>query len=261
MGGNRIQGGFSGLTSNPNDLALSLNIIIPFVWYLFLSARNGAQKVYTGITLALSLTCIVVTWSRQGAITFLGMLIWYVWHRPGQSRITALLGVIVLVGTVMLIAPEGYSDRIVSSVDFSKDKTGSADARWETTKAGFFQTFERPFGVGLGMNGLLNHDEGRGWAAGVHNVYLQISTELGLIPGVLFIVLLWKLIINMKKIKRPHVPKQGQLASLAEAVECGLLAFAIGGWFAPVAYTFYIYILAGMAVATKEMAGLGTVQE
>jgi hypothetical protein len=260
IGGNRIQGGFSGMTSNPNDLALCLDLMIPFVWFLFISARNSIQKLFTGMTLCISLICIVLTSSRGGAIIFLGMLVWYVWHRPSQNRVNVLVGTAVLIGIVLLVAPEGYSDRLVSSVDFSKDKTGSADARWEITKAGFYQTLAYPFGVGLGMTGLLNHEEGRGWSAGVHNVYLEISTELGIIPGVLFIVLLWKLIANLKRMRsltarsaNPH-----QLALLAEATECSLVGFAVGGLFSPVAYQFYFYILAGIAVAIKEVARLNS---
>ncbi len=253
MSGNRIEGGFSGLTSNPNDLALALDILIPFAWYLFLSAKNTAQKIATGLTLVISITCIVVTSSRGGAIAFLGMLIWYVWHRPGGNRLRALLGMGILIGTVLIVAPDGYSTELLSSVDFSKDKTGSASARWDTTKAGFFQTLAYPLGVGLGMTGLLNHEEGRGWSAGVHNVYLQISTELGIIPGILFIVLLWKLIANMKKRRLVWGAAEGHRTLLTEVTESSLIGFAISGVFSPVAYHFYFYILAGISVAIKEM--------
>jgi len=253
MSGDRIEGGFSGLTSNPNDLALSLDLIIPFVWFLFLSSKSGIQKSFTGATVVISLACIVLTSSRGGAITFLVMFIWYCWNKTTGNRLGIVIGTVVLIGTVLLVAPQGYFDRMASSVDFSKDKTGSANARWEITKAGFYQTFTYPFGVGLGMTGLLNHEEGRGWSAGVHNVYLQISTELGIIPAILFIVLVWKLIRNLKRI-RSLPSNQGQLASLAEATECSLVGFAMGGLFAPVAYQFYFYILAGMAVAIKEIA-------
>ena len=126
--------------------------------------------------------------------------------------------------------------------------------RWEMTKAGVRQTFEHPQGIGLGMNNLLNHEEGMHWDAGVHNVYLQISTELGLIPGVLFIVLLWKLIANTRRIRRVVEAKETDLNLFGEALGCSLIGFAVAGLFAPVAYHFYFYILAGMAVALKQIA-------
>jgi O-antigen ligase len=249
----RISGGYSGMTSNPNDLALSLNLLIPFIWYLLLNAESQFQKIFAGVTLAISATCIVVTWSRQGAITFLSILLWYVWRASGHRRVSSLIGVGLLFVVIIAIAPAGYTQRIVSSVDFSKDKTGSADARWETTKAGLRQTFEHPFGVGLGMNGLLNHDEGMGWSAGVHNVYLQISTELGIIPVILFIVLLLKLIVGMQRVKSLSAVQES-VALLAVMTECSLVGFSVAAFFAPVAYTFHFYIVAGIALAVKEMA-------
>jgi O-antigen ligase len=103
------------------------------------------------------------------------------------------------------------------------------------------------------MTGLLNHDEGMGWSAGVHNVYLQISVELGLIPGILFIVLLVKLILRMKSIKVSS--QQSDVSILAEAAACALVGFAVEAFFSPVAYNFYFYILAAIAIAIKEVAG------
>jgi len=252
--GERIQGGFSGLTSNPNDLALSLDLMIPFIWYLFLSAKSAIQKLMTACTLCVSMTSIVLTSSRGGAITFVGMFLWYLWQRPGKSRATVLVWASLLIGVVLVAAPEGYSERMMSSFDFSKDKSGSADIRWEMTKAGVRQTFEHPQGIGLGMNNLLNHEEGMHWDAGVHNVYLQISTELGLIPGVLFIALLWKLIANTGRIRSVAVSDETDVNLFAQAIGCSLMGFAIAGLFFPVAYHFHFYILAGMAVALKQMA-------
>jgi hypothetical protein len=152
-----------------------------------------------------------------------------------------------------MLAPAGYTDRIASSADFEKDKTGSADVRWRTMKDGVRQTFEHPLGVGLGMNILQNKEEGKGWN-GVHNVYLQISTELGIVPAILFIVLLWKLIRGMRRLRSLPESTGGKLALLAEATEGSLVAFAVAAMFHPVAYYFYFYIIAGIAVAVKDRA-------
>jgi O-antigen ligase len=250
----RIYGASTPLTMNPNDLALTLNLLIPFIGYLFLSSKSGLQRIVAGAILLASVVCVIVTYSRGGAITLLAILLWYVWTRSGPRRIGALIGVSLLIGVIILVGPAGYSDRIVSSTDFSMDKTGSADARWTMMKEGVRQTYEHPLGVGLGMMALLNVEEGRGWM-GVHNVYLEISTELGLIPGILFIVLLWKLIAGMRRIRSLPTALGGKLGLLAGATECSLVAFAVGAMFHPMAYNFYFYILAGIAVALKEMAG------
>jgi putative inorganic carbon (hco3(-)) transporter len=246
----RITGGYSGLTSNPNDLALSLNLIIPFMGYLYLTSGSGLKKALAAASLIGSIACIVATWSRSGALSLFAMLLWFVWWRSGTKRIGAMLGVSILIVLALALAPQGYSDRLASTTDFSKDD-GSAAARWETTKAGFRQTFEHPLGIGLGMNGLMNHDEGMGWSAGVHNVYLQISTETGIIPAILYIMLLWKLIWGMKEIGT--LSEQKNVATLGDALACTFVGFAVEAFFSPVAYNFYFYIIAGIAVATKQI--------
>ncbi|WP_447986168.1 O-antigen ligase family protein [Nitrospira sp. Nam74] len=249
----RISGGFSPLTMNPNDLAFALNLLIPLVGYLFVSSKNLRQRIITGVALAASIACIVVTWSRSGALTLISMFIWYAWKQPGHKKLNAFVMIVLVTGMAVTLAPQGYSDRLASTTDFSKDKTGSADVRLEIIKAGLVQTFEHPFGVGLGMNGLLNHDEGRGWSAGVHNVYLQISTELGVIPGILFIVLLCSLIVSLTKVSAACRGERQAKALLPAAAQYSLVAFSVGAFFEPVAYHFYFYILAGVAVAIKQL--------
>jgi putative inorganic carbon (hco3(-)) transporter len=251
----RIMGGYSGLTHNPNDLALALNIIIPFMAYLYLTSKRTLHKFLAGMILISSIACIVVTWSRGGAIACMVMFAVFIWWRFAGNKVGAIACLFLIIILAVVFAPQGYTDRLSSTTDFSKDD-GSAAARWETTKAGFRQTLEYPFGVGMGMNGLLNHDEGMGWSAGVHNVYLEISTELGIIPLVIYIVLLFKLIGNMRSIGVGAAQRSNSI--LGDAIGCSLIGFAVEALFSPVAYHFYFYILAGLAVATKEMLKLSS---
>src|SRR5438094_4887321 len=108
---------------------------------------------------------------------------------------------------------------------------------------------DHPLGVGLDMNGVYLHESNLGWT-GVHNVYLQIGSELGIVPGILFVVLLWKLLATMRKSRLSAPPN---LTRLAWAVEGSLVAFAVGAMFLPVAYHFFFYINAGLAVAFKSL--------
>jgi putative inorganic carbon (hco3(-)) transporter len=249
----RIIGGYSGITHNPNDLALALNIVIPFMAYLYLTSKRTLHKSLAGMILISSIACIVLTWSRSGAIAFMIMFGVFIWWRFATNKTIAIACLFLIIVLAMALAPQGYTERISSTTDFSKDD-GSAAARWETTKAGFQQTLEHPFGIGMGMNGLQNYEEGRGWSAGVHNVYLEISTELGIIPVVIYIVLLFKLIRSMRLMGL--AADQSSNSILSDAISCSLIGFAVEAVFSPVAYHFHFYILAGIAVATKEMLRL-----
>ena len=249
----RIKGaGYSGLTANPNDLALSLNLIIPFMWYLIVTTHKRLPKMIAVGSLALSIMCIVITYSRGGAITLFSILLFFILTRSGKSLLPSLLGAVFVIAVIMSLAPEGYSDRLASTTDFSKDD-GSASARWQLMIIGLRQSIEHPFGVGLGMNDLIQFDQGLGWSE-VHNVYLQISSELGIIPAVLFVILIWKLIVSMRKIKDADTKELGTYLVLARATQASLVAFAVAGMFHPVAYNFYFYIIAGIAVALNALS-------
>jgi len=150
---------------------------------------------------------------------------------------------------MLLLAPGDYYDRIASITDSSKDYTGSRYARAEGMKASFYALAEHPLGVGLRMNNLLLKDLGLGWN-NVHSVYLEYALDLGIIPGILFIVLVFRLIGSMRKIRSDRVLNKNVVA-LAEATEVSLIAYAIGAIFLPVTYNFHFYYIAGMAVAIK----------
>jgi hypothetical protein len=111
-----------------------------------------------------------------------------------------------------------------------------------------------PFGGGLKMHNVLLPDLGHGWT-GVHNVYLEVAADVGIAGGVLYIVILWKLFTSMGRIRAAPEQVAGQLPRLADAIQGSMVAFLVGGFFLAVAYLFPIYILLGMAVAVKEMAG------
>ena len=249
----RIPGAYSGITTNSNDLALSINLAIPFVGYLFVTSKARLLKLLTGGILVMSLACIVVTFSRGGFVTLLGLLLWFACTRKQAGLGSLILSLLLLMAglaAIVIFGPEGYSERIASIVDSTKDSTGSATLRRDGMEGALRGLLDHPLGVGLNMNGLDFHESNLGWN-GVHNVYLQIGSELGIVPGILFIVLLWKLLATMRKSRLSAPPN---LARLAWAVEGSLVAFAVGAMFHPVAYHFFFYINAGLAVAFKSMA-------
>jgi len=249
----RIEGGLSGITSNANDLALTLNLALPFTWYLYKSSRSTIQKVTAVGIICLGVITIVITFSRGGFVTLLGLLLWMAVIKFKEHRGRVIFGGVLLFMGFMFLTPGGYSTRVVSIVDTKQDKTGSADARWEQWTVATQAIIDHPLGAGLNMNGLAMRAERgeRGWA-GVHNVYLEIACDLGLLAGFLFIRLLWRLVAGMRNIRLTSSNRNW--ASLAEATEGSLVAYAIAAMFHPVSYHFYFYYLAGIAVAVNEMA-------
>jgi O-antigen ligase len=85
----------------------------------------------------------------------------------------------------------------------------------------------------------------------VHNAYLEYAVDLGL-PGLtLFVLLFASCLKKVRSVRRRAGarPDAHDLGCLAEGIEVALIGFAVGAFFAPVAYQFFFYYLAGLAVA------------
>src|SRR5207249_4585566 len=158
------------LTSNPNDVALTLNIILPLAVGLALASRSRSQRLALAAVIALGVAGVVVTFSRAGFLFLTTTLFLYL-ARLKRGRIGILLLVLLLV--------DGFIDRIETIADVQTES--SAHARWETMKGAIRLMVEYPlFGVGIGQNMLaLNEAGGPRWSL-IHNVYLQIAVDLGI---------------------------------------------------------------------------------
>jgi O-antigen ligase len=250
----RILGYDAGLTRNPNDLALMLNLVIPIAASLLLSSKQALQRVLLLAALSLQVIAVVLTFSRAGFLTLattLGLYGLRLMRRPNRGLVLAALALLLL-GLPFL--PSGYVDRLLTIRAIESDPTGSAQARWGGTVAALDHVAEHPIlGAGLGMNILvLNENQATGatWRA-VHNTYLEYAVDLGLPGLVLFVLLLaacWK---SARAAGREAGPEMKQLA---EGIEISLLGFAVAACFHPAAYQFYFFYVAGLAVSARVVA-------
>jgi putative inorganic carbon (HCO3(-)) transporter len=244
----RIIGYDAGLTRNPNDLALMINLIIPMAVALLLSSASALSRVLLSVAILTQVIAVVLTFSRTGFLTLattLGLYGIRLVRRPGKGLVMAAL-VGFFLGLPFL--PSGYTDRLFTLSGVDADPTGSSQARWSGTLAALDHAIENPLmGAGLGMNILvLNESVGATWRS-VHNTYLEYAVDLG-VPGlVLFLLLLkgcWRTVRESRKSARR------ELSLLAEGIEISLAGFAVAAFFHPAAYEFYFFFVAGLAVAT-----------
>jgi O-antigen ligase len=260
----RILGHEAPLTQNPNDLALTLNLVLPLSVGLLMESRRPAARLLLAICVTLSVTTVIVTFSRAGFVTLaliLGLFLVRQARRPGRGWAAALVAVAIL-GAPFL--PAGYVERLGTITDLHEDPTGSAQERWGDMTAAFEAVSRSPIvGAGFGMNILaLNEVRGPLWKK-VHNVYLEHAADLGL-PGLaLFLWLFARCLRAAAGVRRREAPPArasigpahpGSLHFVAEGIEISLLGFAVAGLFHPVAYHFYFYYVAGLALAARAAA-------
>jgi hypothetical protein len=250
----RIVGYHSGLTGNPNDLALMLNIMLPLMVGLLMTTRRPALRALLLAMSGLQVVGIVVTFSRAGFLTLAITAAHYFFRFLATGRLA--WATLILMGALSSAAalPGDYRARLATILDVEADVTGSAQARRTDTIAALRLVAANPIvGGGVGVNVLsLNEERGETWKE-VHNAYLVYAVDLGL-PGLfLFLLLIAACFKSVRSSRRDcaRAAPGSSLGDAAEALEAALVAFCIGALFAPVAYQFYFYLIAGLVVALR----------
>jgi len=252
----RIQGymGGSGLTSNPNDLALMLNLIIPIAGVLVCITR-GATRVVAASALLLNVAAVILTFSRAGFLTLAAVFVMFLAVLMRRKAPGAAVGLLLLAVCVPPLLPDGYMARLSTITNIEEDRTGSAQGRWKDTKIAVGVVAKNPIiGVGIGQDVLAMNDErSRDTWRRVHNAYLQYGVDLG-IPGMLLFV--WLHVLCFRTARAVETRAAGSaahrdLAFLAAGVQVSLVAFAVAAMFHPIAYQFYFFSIAGLAVALR----------
>ncbi len=251
----RIEGymGGAGLTSNPNDLALMLNLIIPLAGVLVYLTR-GVNRAVAASALLLSAAAVILTFSRAGFLTLAASFVMFLAVLLRRQAPGAAIGLLLVAVCVPPLLPDGYAARLNTITNMSEDRTGSAQGRWKDTLVAADLVAKSPLiGVGIGQDVLaMNKERGDTWRQ-VHNAYLEYGVDLG-IPGMLLFI--WLHLLCFRTARRVEAeasrdPAHRDLALLAAGVQVSLVAFAVAAMFHPIAYQFYFYSIAGLAVGLR----------
>src|SRR5688572_26523607 len=251
----RIAGyvGGAGLAGNPNDLALMLNLLLPLAGALFvISKRPWLRLVALGV-LMLSVAAVIVTFSRAGFITLAVIALATFAAMVRRGALGAAVIVVFLALGAVVLTPEQYFSRLATITNIDADTTGSAQGRWDDYFVSLEYIRMHPVtGAGLGQDLLaLNATRGHSTWRSVHNAYLQAAVDLGLPGMALLLALLLASFANARRVRRAAMRRTdlGDLAVMATGIHVSLLAFSVAAFFHPIAYQFYFFCLAGLAVA------------
>ena len=253
---NRVAGYVSGMTSNPNDLALTLNLFIPLTAALALTAARPWQRTLAWGIIGLSVAGVLVTFSRGGFLTLVaegGLLLLLLMRRRAVKAIAGLLLCAVL---ALVVLPSGFGTRMATILNMNADDTGSSRDRWRDTVAATQFVVAHPIvGGGLGLGALaMNETRGALWFQ-VHNTYLNYGVDLG-VPGLLlFVALVATSLRSARRIERLSTDTVAvELPAFASGIRVSLSGFVVAAFFHPVPYHFYFYFIAGLSVALKTIA-------
>jgi len=250
--GYRAAGRGTGIFGNTNDMALHLVTMLPISVAFFFGSRKPFTKIIHASCAAVMIFGIVLSYSR-GA--FLGVLVVFVFfavkigHRS-KFEIAALL--VAAAAAMIVLAPSGYGDRLLSIFMPGLDPNGSADSRRGELLRSIYVALRHPL-LGIGMGNYQPNMSYKGLVT--HNSYTQVASEMGMIALVLYTTFIVAPLRKLAVIARQTFATRetSPFYYLSLGIQASLLVFMVSSFFLSVAYGWNVYYLVGYAVCFRRM--------
>ena len=169
-GATRIVG--TGMYGDPNDLATSLLIVVPFLLSAVLSAGSGVVLRIAGLAALGAIGyAFQLAQSRGGFLALAALVGAYAYRRMGRVATVIVVAVVIVAG--LAIGPSR-----LQNID---SQEASAQGRIEAWAAGLQMIKAHPI-LGVGFNQFGNVHE-----RVAHNSFVHVLAELGVVGGFLFI--------------------------------------------------------------------------
>jgi O-antigen ligase len=265
MMGVRIEGIVGGIFGNPNDLATSLDMIIPLAVVLVMTQR-GIWRFISLVSIPLMALAVALTFSRGG---FLGLIIGcglILWKLGEKNRARMVILSLLAVGVLAVAIPSKYSERLSTIVDNNKDKTGSANERKDVMYRALVTAVHHPI-IGVGMNNFRRYSIHEMVA---HNSYFEIAAELGLAGLIFYLIMIIAPLRSCQRIERDTKPagdpegkaprspaglRRRELYLLSVGLQATLYVYLLCSFFASIQYLWFVYYPIAYVV------GLRTIKE
>ena len=241
----RLQGALSSMYANPNDVALVIDLSLPLCLGLALTTRSYWKRLAWTVAMLAMIYAIFLTASRAGAIAFVVGALVCLWQLGVKShRVYLLLVVPIVVTVIWLSSGDSLRERFEqtninpATNNRATEASGSAQQRKELLFQSLRVTAQHPlFGVGPG-----NFEVVSGVWHVTHNSYTQMSAEGGIPAFLLYVLIFWRGIANLRDVRKYR--KAGTRVRLfSMALGASLAAYLVGSFFASDAYQMFPYCL------------------
>ena len=239
-----------GMFGNPNEMALHFVMMTPLALTLGLASKSMVMRaIYFAIT-ALFVAANMVTYSRGGFLGLVACFMVLAWKLGRKYRLNMTVASIVIGGIVIAAAPGNYGLRMLSIFIPGLDAVGSSDQRWELLKRSLFVTARNPLGIGIGNFPIVGVREHQ-----THNAFTQVSSELGLLGLVAYLVFIISPFRKLRAIERTLFEKDEHdwFYYLSIGLQASIIGYMVSSFFASVAYNWFIYYLIAYAVAFRRI--------
>jgi O-antigen ligase len=248
--GYRVAVQIGGMFGNPNDLALHLVTMMPIAVALALGSESRLMRLLYFAMAGVFVAGNMVTFSRGG---FLGLIVTgavLAWKLGRRQRLNVVLASGVIGGLVILLAPGNYGLRILSIFYPEMDNVGSNDQRRELLFRSIWVTLRNPWGIGAGNSPVMND-----YNLQTHNAYTQVSSELGILGFVAYIIFIVSPFRKLAAIERALIAEDRRdwFYYLSIGLQASIAGYMVSSFFVSVAYNWFIYYLIAYAVAFRRI--------
>ncbi|MBI4721301.1 MAG: O-antigen ligase family protein [Chitinivibrionia bacterium] len=231
-----------GIFADPNDLALTFLIVMPFLFFSVLDSRSVPVKLLSGAVLLVLAYALYLTGSRGGFIA-LAAVAFLLFVRRFGIRAGSVVG-IAIVAVLFAFGPERLADL--------SPQEESAYGRIAAWGRGLELLKQNPlFGVGAGT--FMEYH-----VRTAHNSIVLCASELGLFGLYVWLLLI---VVSMRNLffvsteaRRMHMVS---IALLSDSLLFAFVGFITAAFFLSRTYNELLYILVGLGVsATAVFAGM-----
>lgn len=239
----RLAGVVGGVYANPNDLAFSIVLTLPFCLAFLLKTRDPLRRAIWFAAMLIMTVAVFLTASRAGVITLAvagAVCLWSFGIRGRRPLLTVVMG-LVAVGVMTLAGGRVHHRlRALSGGGPNTSQQETARDSYEQRRLLMQESLrgiEHYPLLGIGVN---NFPEYSGTWRDAHVAYLQIAVEGGIPALVLYLLFLWHGFANLRRLKSEREDSP-EVNLLAGALHSSLMAFVVGAFFAPEAYHYFLY--------------------
>lgn len=269
-----ISGGINGyrLTGpirDGNFFAQIMVVLVPIAIERMLHEKKLVLKLLAGIAGALSILTIVFTFSRGSflaVVVVLAALFFMYPPRPFQLAGLIALGIVIL-GFI----PATYYDRILTLEDLLPNQSGGVDVRTDNSIQGRasqnltgWEMFKQHPLLGIGLEnfpylypqyskeiGLAPDASNRS----LHNLYLQVATETGVVGLSVFLALIWYAFRCVMLARNKFLEaSRADYAHMATGLALGFVGYLVAAIFIHAAFPRYFYLLLGILYSLPAVA-------
>ena len=251
-----IKGRVVSTFENPNVLAEYLIMILPLILAAFIITKSSRTRLLTAFCGVCAVGCLIYTWSRGAWLGFMfGVIIFMLMY--SKKTLAAMLFCLLAVPFLPFVLPESITQRFLSIGNLGDSSTSYRVYIWKGVLSMLRDFFVTGIGIGNDSFKLVYPAyalSGIETAPHSHNLYLQITVELGIFGLIVFIALLF---IWAQSCLTLHATEKRGTKLLGAALFCGLLAVLVQGMTDYIWYNYRVFLmfwlLLGLSAAVRKV--------